>query len=36
MWKIYAENFNIGQIIMFPKQLMEFVSLYYYWFTKIL
>jgi len=33
MWKIYAKNFNIGQII---KQLMEFVSLYCHWFAKIL
>jgi len=36
MWKIYAENFNIGQIIMLPKQFKEFVGLYCYWFAKIL
>jgi hypothetical protein len=26
--EIYAKNFNIGEIIVLPKQLMEFVGLY--------
>ena len=26
--EIYAENFNIGEIIVLPKQLKEFIGLY--------